>query len=184
MKKQEHELPPNSIFGQTNAILTVYGKQIKCRQVILPMPPSENARLEPGAVNGFGPLFANSKRGKSKRMHNSTVYNQWKKQAVTHLRKGRLTPLDGPIGVIITVVFPDYRIRDAQNREKGLFDAMEQSRCLFDNDTNVVFHVTEKRIVKGSSFVLAFVFPMSELGVSDYQINDEYLSRVAEKVPC
>lgn len=177
MLNKEHD-----IYGQCNCTLNIFGKEVKGRQVILPLPPTENRRLEVTAVSNFVSTYYAGAR-KKRVVHNSTQYARWLQAAATLLRKGKLPPYTEPVCVFITVVFPDNRVRDAQNREKALFDTMEKSGCLIDNDTNIYFHTTSKKIVKGKSFVLAYVFPASQMPVNPFEVSDAALQQIAGKVP-
>lgn len=178
-------MPYSSVYGQTLCKIQINGQEIKARQVILPLPPSENKRLEVdiGAVRGFlGTYYSASKKTRRRGlMRNSTAYNQWKRAAETLLRKGKLPKIEGPVCVLLTVVFPDGRIRDAQNREKAVFDAMQDCTCLIENDVNVVFHTTERRIISGKSFLLAFVFPFGALE-NPFTVDEDYLQKIAGRI--
>lgn len=174
------------IFGQSECTLLLFGKEIRGRQVILPLPPSENTRLQVdvGAVQNFlSAYYANSQTRRRGLLHNSNHYSRWMQAAATLLRKGKFEPYREKVCVLLTVVFPDNRIRDAQNREKALFDAMQKSTCLIDNDVNISFHVTDRRLVRGKGFILAYVFPRSELPANPFSVSDEQLEQIAQQVP-
>ena len=177
----------NAIYGQTLCRITIGEKVINARQIILPLPPSENDRLEVdfGAVKSFlGSYYSRSQRHKRKGlMKNSTNYNRWLQAATTLLKKGKLPQMLGPVCVLLTVVFPDNRVRDAQNREKPTFDCMQYSECLIENDVNVTFHCTDRRVIKGKAFILAYVFPRDALENNPFIVNEDYLQSIAEKIP-
>ena len=165
------------IFGQQTVLLPLDGKKIVARRIILPMCPSENKRI---AVTVTDKYFM-TKRYSGKRYHNSTEYNSWLHAAKSLLKKGGLGLYDVPVFVWYHVVFPDSRtVRDAQNREKAFFDAM--TGTVYTDDKHVWEHTTVKRVIKGKSFIHAFVFPLRDMPMCRLVLDDEYLQEIAEQI--
>ena len=172
-----------SEYGQRMVLIHIGGEKIRGREIILPMPPSENDRLEldyQGAKAMFNGYYRNSRKTKKRGIfRNSTSYNRWINAARLALRRGKLPAIADPVAVLLTVVFPDNKRRDAQNREKAFFDALTQSECVYNDDVQVEMHSTTKKIIKDQSFVLAYVFKLSDMPSNDLQVNDDYLNEVA-----
>lgn len=156
-------------YGQREVNLTIGGNKIKAREIVLPMPPTENNRHQP------------VKRGSHVALCNTTVYNKWLNMAKHALMKGKLPRIDGDVTVIFTVVFPDMRRRDAQNREKATFDAFTQSGCVYEDDCNIRLHITRKEILKDEMYVLAYVMPYEEFKLEDLLLSEEFLKTTIEK---
>lgn len=181
----------DKIYGQCPARITLYGKQINVRRIVLPMPPSENDRLEPNfqALNQksdfLGRYFNGSKKNKIRRrggvLKNSTQYNSWLHAAATILKAGKFPTFDEPVYVLYTVVFPDRKLRDAPNREKAFLDALQHGG-VYTNDNLVKRLFIEERIIKGKQFVHALVFPVAELPWIDLMMDQDYLNKVAEQI--
>lgn len=175
-------------FGQWDSNINIQDKKIRGRLVVLPMPPSENERLitnwDKAKEVVAGGYYANF-NGKTKKgaVTNSRLYNQWLHASAHLLMKGKLTKLQGNIGVIIVEVFPDNRRRDADNRIKGLFDAMTKSNHMFDDDSQIVFFTCEKRVIPHKSFVLAFVFNRDEAPELWTDVNKSFVQKIAETIP-
>lgn len=172
-------------FGQTECILKLHGREIKARQIILPMPPSENTRLELDYV-GTKLFLANkyqgSRRGKRGVLRNSTEYNQWIAAAANALKKGKLPKITEGVACFIEVVFPDFHRRDVQNRAKAFFDALTASGHVFEDDCQVELFSMHRTIIKGSSFILAHLMPTSELPDVDIKLPSAYVEKIAESV--
>ncbi len=150
-------------YGQREVILTFYGKKITAREVILPMPPTENNRHQPVYRRGHAVLC------------NTVVYNKWLAMAKHALMKGKLPRLSGDVAVIFIVVFPDNRRRDAQNREKATFDAFTQCECMYEDDCFIKLHVTRKEVVKGEECIIAYVMPYEELKLDELLLTETQL---------
>ena len=161
-------------FRQSNCVISMYGQEIECREILLSMPPSENERLTidwRGAQNALTRSYSKSRRA----LKNSTDYNRWLNFASACLKCGQPPKIEGDVGCILNVVFPDNKVRDAQNREKAFFDALEKSGCVIENDTNIVWHTTNKIILPRYSFILAYVFSMDAVKNCPFFINGDYL---------
>lgn len=168
-------------FRQRQAVIKLDGQEVKAREILLSMPPSENERLKVdwrGVSNKLTNAYANSRRGTLK---NSTHYNRWLTFASCCLKAGKPPIIRGDVGCILNVIFPDNHIRDAQNREKAFFDALEKSGCVIENDTNIVWHSTRKIIIPEYSFILAYVFSMAEIKSLPFFVNDAYLHAKAKE---
>lgn len=177
-------------YGQWEAFINVFGHQkVPCRQIVLPMPPSENTRLEVnwGAVKNHiaGGYYAqfSTKRKKSAVVKNSTMYNQWISASVNMLKKGKLPKLEGEVIALVSLVFPDNVVRDADNREKALFDAIKKCEHLIDDDVQIVVHTSTKQIIKGKNFVLVFLVERSRLDRLGFEVSREYLESIAQEIP-
>lgn len=172
-------------FGQTECKLKLHGREITARQIILPMPPSENKRLELDYV-GTKLFLANKYKGSknSKRgvLRNSTEYNQWISAAANALKKGKYPKITEAVTCFIEVVFPDHHRRDVQNRAKAFFDALTASGHVFEDDCQVELFSMHRSIIAGSSFILAYLMPSSELPDVDIKLSDEFVKKVAEQV--
>lgn len=161
-------------FGQRECKVTLFGQKVTAREIVLPMPPSENDRLE-ASVKHF--TDAAGKKRHAVRFHNTKKYNQWLALAQTMLMKGKLEQFETPVTVITTVVFPDNLRRDNQNREKALFDAMTKSGCVYRDDCLIKQHFTREEVIKGQSFVLVYVIPYAQLPLDDMAVSQEYLAQ-------
>lgn len=150
-------------YGQREVYLTLNGNKVKGRQVVLPMPPTENNRHQPIVRRGHPVLI------------NTTAYNSWLNAARNALMKGKLPKLDGDVSVLVMVVFPDERRRDAQNREKALFDAFTQSGCVYEDDCKIKLHATMKQTIKNESAVIAYIVPYEALMLDDLMLNEQSL---------
>ena len=171
----------DQMFGQIEVDVTMNGKKVRGRRVILPMPPSENTRLVvnyDGVHDLMAHRFSGSKKTKRGTLRNSTKYNQWIAGASNLLKKGKLPMLEGDCTVLLTVVFPDNRVRDAQNREKALFDAFTASGCIYKDDFNIKLHATHKTVIEGHSFVIAMIFKYGECDA--LTIDEDYIKGVAQ----
>lgn len=173
-------------YKQCDCKLHIQGHELMAREVILPMPPSENERLEvnwDGVKNySFGGYYANAKRTKKGVLRNSSMYNRWLHLAASMLKKGHLPKLEGEVVVFVTLVFPDFRKRDADNRLKALFDAFTQSGHLIEDDSKIVLHTVEKRVVPSKSFVIAYVFERSKMPDLGIELADSYLQAKAKEM--
>ncbi len=156
-------------YGQREVNITLFGNKVQAREIILPMPPSENIRLEGRVVKGRC------------QFHNSKEYNIWLERARQACMKGKLAQLEEEVTVFVTVVFPDARRRDNQNREKPLFDAMTKSGCVYKDDCLIKQHFTREEIIKGQSFVLVYVVPYKELTLDEFRVTPEYLLATYEQ---
>jgi len=172
-------------FGQTECKLKMHGQEITARQIVLPMPPSENKRLELDYVGTkifLANKYNNSKRGKRGVLRNSTEYNQWLAAAANALKKGKYPKITESVTCFIEVVFPDYHRRDVQNRSKAFFDALTASGHIFEDDCQVELFSMHKTIIKGSSFILAFLMPSSVVPTLDIKIDADFVAKLAEQV--
>lgn len=177
-------------FGQWQAYINIGShKKIPCRQIVLPMPPSVNERLEVnwGAVKnvvagGYYSGFT-TRRKKQSVMKNSTVYNQWINASVNLLKKGKLPKLEGEVIALISLVFPDHVTRDNDNREKALFDAIKKCEHLIDDDVQISTHTSTKTIIKSKNFVLVFLIEKSKLERIGFEISNDYLLKLSEGIP-
>ena len=89
--------------------------------------------------------------------------------------------LKGDIAVLMTVVFGDRKVRDAQNYTQVVYDAMEDSGCLFENDTQIKFSSTLKEYIKGQNFILAYVFELNKITNIAWTSTHEQLLDILEK---
>lgn len=173
-------------YRQTRVMITCEGKKIEARQIILPMCPSENERLEvnwAGVKNTmFGGVFKNGKK-KQGVLKNSTFYNRWKRASSTLMRIGKLPQLKGELAVFLTVVFPDNHTRDAPNRIKAVLDAMQESEHVFENDKQVTMLTCCRKIIKDEQFLLAYVVEREKLGHTWFEVNDEYIGSLINAKP-
>lgn len=173
-------------YKQCICKLHIQGKEIMAREIILPMPPSENDRLEVNwsGVNSYslGTYYANSKRTKRGVLKNSTQYNRWLHLASSMLRKGQLPVIKGDVVVFVTLVFPDFKKRDADNRLKALFDSFTQSEHLIEDDSKITLHTVEKRVVPKKEFVIAYVFERSLLPELGIELAESYLQEKSKEM--
>lgn len=172
----------NRIYGQEAAYLSFAGKTepVLARRILLPLPPSENNRLMMGynpaaAANTPSMGYRSQFNRHKKRMINTPVYRKFLNEARSLLLKGQFPPIDGPVAVFITFVFPDNRRRDAQNYEKPLFDAFTQSERVYKDDCQIFFHTTEKIVIPGYSLALAFVTRLSDIPDLECRVNHSYM---------
>lgn len=175
-------------FGQWKTNVLIQDKRIEGRLVVLPMPPSENERL---AVNWAkakeviaGGYYSslNTKRTKRGAVTLSKVYKSWKCASINLLKKGKFEKLTGPLAVFVIEVFPDNRRRDTDNRLKGLFDAMTECEHLIEDDSQIVLHTVEKRVISKKMFCVAFVLPREELPQLWIEVKQEWLEGIAKKI--
>lgn len=172
-------------FGQTECKIKMHGKEITARQIVLPMPPSENKRLELDYVGTkifLANKYNNSKRGKRGVLRNSTEYNQWLAAAANALKKGKYPKIMENVTCFIEVVFPDHHRRDVQNRSKAFFDALTASGHIFEDDCQVELFSMHKTIIQGSSFIVAFLMPSSAVPTLDIKIDADFVAKLAEQV--
>lgn len=176
-------------YGQWLCNIKLYGEKIASRLVVLPMPPSENQRLEVDWEKSkevvLGGMYANFKSPKKKgAMHNSRLYNQWKNAASNLLKVGKFEKLKGDLIVFVTLVFPDNRRRDADNRIKPLFDAFTQSGRLIEDDSQIVLHTVSKTIVKNKFCVIALVCERESLPSKlGFEMTQEHIEKLTSNVP-
>ena len=141
---------------------------IEGREILLPLPPSENQRLEP--------------RFRSRGFKNTSQYNSWLHYANRALRAGRYEMIEGDVVVCMNTIFPDLRRRDAQNYEKAMFDALTQSECVYKDDSNVKFHTNNTLIIKGMALIMAYVFPLNQftttISFREMALDGDYISSV------
>lgn len=156
-------------YGQREVNITLFGKKLQAREIILPMPPSENERLQGRVIRGKC-LF-----------HNTKTYNVWLERARQACMKGKLAQYEEEVTVFVTVVFPDNRRRDNQNREKPLFDAMTKSGCVYKDDCLIKQHFTREEVIKGQSFVLVYVVPYKDLTLDEFGVTQDYLLATYEQ---
>lgn len=176
-------------FGQWEANITIQGVKYRGREVVLPLPPSENERLKPdwNAIKNkeFGGYYSNfkTKRGVLK---NSTVYNRWLNAAKTLLMKGKLPLMHGEVIAFVTIVFPDRKVRDGQNRLKALYDCMtydeRKKSGVYADDHLVTTGFFDVRIMDGQSFVVVHLVEKDKLPRFDFQIDEGYLNTIAERI--
>ena len=177
-------------YGQWQAFINIGGKKkVPCRQIVLPMPPSENTRLEVNwqavknvVAGGYYSGFT-TKRKKQAVVKNSTLYNQWVNASINMLKKGQLPKLEGEVIALVSLVFPDHVTRDNDNREKALFDAIKKCDHLIDDDVQISTHTSTKTIIKGKNFVLVFLVEKSQLERIGFEVSNEYLLKVSEDIP-
>lgn len=178
-------------YGQWDALITIQGVKYKGREVILPLPPSENERLKPdwNAIKHteFGGYYdhlnVRKKRGVLK---NSTVYNRWLNAAKNLLLKGKLPQLKGEVIAFVTIVFPDHKRRDGQNRLKALYDCMtfdeKKKSGIYADDHLVTTGFFDVRIIPNQSFVVVHLVEKEKLPRFDFQIDEGYLNTIAERI--
>lgn len=158
-------------FGQRPVSICIDNTFLEGREILLPLPPSENKRIEP--------------RFRSKGFKNTAEYSSWLNYASHELKAGRYTQIENEVVVCINTIFPDLRKRDAQNYEKPLFDAMTQSECVYSDDSKVKFHTNSTLIVKDMRLILAYVFPFSDFIKTDFfgkiSVNAEYVGSIIGK---
>lgn len=171
-------------YGQKVVRVHVGEDSCEARQIVLPMPPSENERI---TINyaGLRESMEQYGRKRSKRgiFCNTKEYNAWLNLASHQLRKGLLPALQNDVAVFMTVVFPDNKRRDAQNREKAFFDALTQSECVYLDDSQVKLHTNRCLVRKGFSFITAYVAELKDLPVQlAYDLNNNVLEKIVEMV--
>lgn len=164
------------MYGQRECTITIQGKQVKGREILLPIPPSENTRVTPN----FACMYANSKRKGA--LKNSTNYNRWINASRNLLRKGKLPIITGNVTAYVTLVFPDNRTRDADNRLKGLFDSWTKSECLIEDDRFIDTVILNKKVIKGMSFCLSFLMSSSDIQDLGLTLNQNYLNSVCARL--
>lgn len=177
-------------YGQKVARLTIEGKEYMGRQVILPMPPSENERLSPdwsGIRNtAYGGYYAQMNVKKRGTMKNSLNYNRWLNAAKCLIQKGHLPLLEGEICCFVTVVFPDHRRRDGHNRTKALFDAFtydaKKGSGIYKDDSLVTFCTVDTKVIKDMSFVAAILVERSKVESLTVQLNQSTLDGIVEQI--
>ncbi len=172
-------------YGQTECKLKLHGREIVARQIILPMPPSENKRLELdyiGTKMFLANKFAKSKSGKRGVLRNSTEYNQWISAAANALKKGKYPKITEGVTCFIEVVFPDKHRRDVQNRAKAFFDALTASGHVFEDDCQVELFSMHRNIIAGRSFILAYLMPSHVLPDVDIKVPEDFVKQIAEKI--
>ncbi len=157
------ELRPSAI-GQSRVVLQIQGRQIPAREIVLPLPPSENALTQINYACVKAIVAGKGRRGPDR--IKTRRYNQWIDNARRQLMKGKLPRIEGDVAVFITFVFGDRRLRDAQNYEKALFDGMTQSGCVWADDSQVAMHTTERAYAKGLPFALAYVVRAEDLATA------------------
>lgn len=170
-------------YGQKPVMINVGEEKIIAREIVLPLPPSENARLQVNYQGAKQMLIKYRKYQKKTGVFmNTEQYKRWMNISCIALRQNRLPVITDPVGVLMTVIFPDNRRRDAQNREKAFFDALTQSRCVYADDEQVAMHCTIKKIIKKHSLLVAYVFKLSDLKTNIFSINDDYLKQIIDNI--
>ena len=172
-------------YGQRECVITLdkcgnsEQQKITGREVVLPMSVSKNnwvsvnwQAVKEKAFNGY---YRNTKN--SGVIHATQAYNRYKNLARNILRKGKLPKMNGDIAVLLTMVFPDNRRRDAQNYSQVVYDAMQESDCLFDDDSQITFASISKVIIKDKSLIVGHVFEVENVKLP-FQITLDYLNDV------
>lgn len=171
-----------SIYGQHEVILSLHDKEVKAREIILPLPPSDNEHLEVNwpVVNSW---YKNSSKRAygGKVLKNSTKYNRWIDFVASMLKKGKLPPLEDELFALITVVVSNKRRTDSANREKALFDGIQKSGCVYLDDSQVVGHQNMKTIVGGKNFVVVYILRVKDIKIH-YALDQDYLNKISEQV--
>ena len=174
-------------YGQWKGVITIENERIDGRVIVLPMPPSENERLTMNWQKAkevvAGGYYANfNTKKKVGTLRNSTIYNRWLSASATLLKKGKLPVIEEPVAVFVYEIFPDNLRRDADNRLKGLFDAMTKSGHVWKDDSLVTLFTAEKLVRKGHNFVLAFVVKRNELPKLWIEVKEDFLQQIAENI--
>lgn len=174
-------------YGQRECYITLdkvgtnEQERILGREVVLPMSVSKNnwVSVNWNAVKetAFSGYYKNSKTKRGV-LHASQAYNSYKNLARNLLMKGKLPEFTGDVVVLLTMVFPDNRRRDAQNYSQVVYDAMQDSGCLFKDDSQIVFTSISKVIIKDKSLIVGYVFEADKVERLPYQINAEYLNEI------
>lgn len=174
-------------YGQRECYITLdkvgtnEQEKILGREVVLPMSVSKNnwVSVNWNAVKetAFSGYYKNSKTKRGV-LHASQAYNSYKNLARNLLMKGKLPEFTGDVVVLLTMIFPDNRRRDAQNYSQVVYDAMQDSKCLFKDDSQIVFTSISKVIIKDKSLIVGYVFEADKVERLPYQINAEYLNEI------
>lgn len=162
------EIFENTEWGQKFATAHLdSGIKVEGREILLPLSPSDNRRLQP------------TRQG---RLVNGFEYRAWLVRAVRALKKFQLMayPKEVPLYVWTLVVLPDHR-RDHHNFQKALYDAFEQSESVLTNDRQIVERHTKGIVIKGFAFTLSYVFPVSTK-LPIIEVSDEQIADVTERI--
>lgn len=121
------------------------GKVIEGREILLPLSPSDDARLMPSKHGG---------------LCNTFPYRAWLSRAERALKRHLLAPYtkDVPLYVYTVVVMPNRR-SDHHNYQKALYDSFQNSGCVLENDRQIVERHTVGMVIKDRAFTLSYVFP-------------------------
>lgn len=159
----------------TVALKMADGSFIRLKECISTLPPSDNDKV---AIN-WTAVRKNRYSGGKKMpvISNTSAYNRWKNKASTAFRIGKNDPYEEDCMAFIFCVFPDNRRRDASNREKALFDALEKSGCVFTDDKLVKYHANMRLIIPNKKFIVVYVTPYD-----DTLIESNIINKLAKRV--
>lgn len=118
------------------------------------------------------------KRGRKRPViANTAAYNRWKSRSARAFTIGKFSPYKSDCMAFIFCVFPDRRRRDASNREKALFDALEASGCVFADDKLVKYHANMRLIIPEKKFIVVYVTEYDET-----LLNSNIVEQLAKRV--
>lgn len=180
-------------YRQSDVIITLFNQEVKAKRIVLPLPPSENQRLEVNynALNisgGYVSMYKNSKINRGARVfRNSTAYNRWLHASVCMLKIGLKEAYTSDVFVHTLFVFPNNK-SDPQNREKALYDAFTQSGCVYTDDKLVKKHYVTSMVKKGLSLSISYVIPLCDINLSFLEPSvdelDKIFKEVANEIQC
>lgn len=155
----------NYAWRQNPCILKMDGVEIPSRRILLPIPPSDNARL----MVRHGKLMS------------SVEHRTWSTRAMAMLAKNKL-PMFAPEKHTylhaLTIVVLTARNRDCHNYEKSLFDAIEKSQHVYLNDRQIMERHT-LGIVDHTApveYVICYISKLEDMPqVRDYSVTSDSL---------
>ena len=109
------------------------------------------------------PISVNNRLTKAKggRVILSEPYRGWKKTAAQEIMAQRVRPVLGEVTVLIELVAPDARKRDADNTLKCVLDALVTSHVIEDDSNRIVKSITVDWVRAGHPCVV-HVLPLRE----------------------
>ena len=164
----------NYAWRQLECVVTMGGKSVHGRRILLPLPPSENKRLMPARC--------------SRRLINTSIYSHWLIRARDALNKNKLGLFvedpKVPLFVFTILVYSDLR-RDVVNYEKAIYDAFQTSSNVLVNDRQIKERHTKGFYCKEApcEYVISYLLKQDDLPpVYDFAFTAQEVSELNDYV--
>ncbi len=171
---QLDEIFNNYAWRQENCVMTMGGRNIEGRRMLLPLPPSENQRL----------MAARNR----KVFVNTPLYNRWLGRASAALMKAKFPKFSEdksePLFVFTILVYSNTR-RDVTNYEKSLYDAFSRSGHVYVDDIQIKERHTKGILDKTApcEYVVTYLCRQSELPPRyDFAVSKEQIEQMNEYI--
>ena len=151
---QLDEVFNNYAWRQEDCIMTLAGRSIQGRRMLLPLPVSENKRL----------MAARNR----KVLINTPEYNRWLGRASSALMKSNFPKFSEDKNeaiFVFTIIVYKHPLRDVIDYEKALYDSFQRSGHVFENDRQIKERHTKGIQDKSApcEYVVTYLCRQSEL---------------------